>query len=106
MAGATRSGPCPPDLHAIDARGRPRVVIVTPSFISANPRVLKEADALAESGFDVHVVFGQRAAGAARDHDQTLLASRRWSSTAVRSAPIKGEILRWCASVARQRFFQ
>src|SRR5690348_1969162 len=87
-------------------RAPPRVVVVTPSHLSANPRVLKEADALAEGGFDVHVVFGQRTAGAARDHDAALLVGRRWSWTAVRSARTSGEMFRWSLSVARQRAFQ
>jgi hypothetical protein len=98
-----RSGGC----GARDAARRaPRVVIVTPSYISANPRVLKEADALSDGGFDVHVVFGQRGTGDARDHDEALLAGRRWHRTAVRSARSGSEILHWGFSAASQRVSQ
>ena len=34
----------------------PRVCILTPGHLSTNPRLVKEADALAESGFDVSVL--------------------------------------------------
>jgi len=35
------------------------VVIVTPTYLSSNPRVVKEADALANAGLRVCVVFSQ-----------------------------------------------
>src|SRR5881628_2097010 len=50
--------------------GHPRTIcIVTPSHISANPRVVKEADALHGAGFEVHVVFAQITNGIRREHD-------------------------------------
>lgn len=86
--------------------GRPRIVIVTPMHLSANPRVVKEADALAMGGFDVHVVFAQRSAGIARMHDAALVHGRLWRATAVCSARTRGEYGRWLFGRSRQRLSQ
>jgi glycosyltransferase involved in cell wall biosynthesis len=61
-----------------------RVCIVTPGYISCTPRVVKEADALAEAGYAVHVVFSQGDIERAREHDAVLLKEKTWSSSAVR----------------------
>lgn len=87
-------------------RRRPRIVIVTPMHLSANPRVIKEADALAMDGFDVHVVFAQRSAGIARSHDAALVQGRLWRAIAVRSARTRGEYARWLVGQGRQRLSQ
>ena len=82
---------------------RRRIVIVTPMHLSANPRVVKEADALSAGDFDVHVVFAQRSAGVARDHDEEMSKGRSWGSTAVREARTKGELAKWFVGAGRQR---
>ena len=53
------------------------ICIVTPGYISSTPRVMKEADALAEAGFRVRVVFSQGDLADIRRHDQLVLRGRR-----------------------------
>jgi hypothetical protein len=60
------------------------VCLITTSQPSANPRLVKEADALTEIGANVHVI-GAQWADWADAHDVTMLAGRRWSC----------EILEW-----------
>ncbi len=57
-------------------RSRPRVCLLTPGHLSTNPRLVKEADALSESGFDVSVIAADYALWA-RDADRSF-AGRRW----------------------------
>jgi glycosyltransferase involved in cell wall biosynthesis len=59
-----------------------RVCLVTTGQPACNPRLVKEADALAEAGFDVHVVAAY-SADWATDADRDLVKSRRWSQTFV-----------------------
>jgi glycosyltransferase involved in cell wall biosynthesis len=55
-----------------------RICLVTTSQPSANPRLVKEADALVAAGHDVHVV-GAHWVDWATDADAALVASRGWS---------------------------
>ena len=55
-----------------------KVCLVTTSQPSANPRLVKEADALVEVGADVHVIGAQWADWALETY-RTLLASRPWT---------------------------
>ena len=55
-----------------------RVCLVTTGQPSTNPRLVKEADALANSGHSVHVI-GARRAQWADESDRDLLASRSWT---------------------------
>lgn len=59
-----------------------RVCLVTTGQPSTNPRLVKEADALTDSGFDVAVV-GAHWTDWATAADQRLLASRPWTFTFV-----------------------
>ncbi|HEX7084773.1 MAG TPA: glycosyltransferase [Vicinamibacterales bacterium] len=59
-----------------------RVCLVTTSQPSANPRLVKEADALAAAGYDVHVV-GAHWVDWATESDARLLARRRWTMSFV-----------------------
>jgi glycosyltransferase involved in cell wall biosynthesis len=59
-----------------------RICLVTTSTPSANPRLVKEADALVESGHDVHVV-GAHWADWATEADATLIPSRGWTCSVV-----------------------
>src|SRR5580692_5024949 len=54
-----------------------RVCIVTSEQLSSNPRVVKEADALAEAGCEVRVVACQWMDWARRE-DAALLQDRAW----------------------------
>lgn len=59
-----------------------RVCLVTSTQPSSNPRAVKEADALAEAGYDVHLIGAHRAEWASAS-DARLLASRSWKATVV-----------------------
>jgi glycosyltransferase involved in cell wall biosynthesis len=59
-----------------------RVCLVTTSQPSANPRLVKEADALADAGCQVHVV-GAHWVDWATEADAKLLARRRWTMSFV-----------------------
>jgi len=59
---------------------RPRVCLITTGQPSTNPRLVKEADALAEVGCDVHVIAAHWASWA-RSTDRALMASRPWTLT-------------------------
>jgi glycosyltransferase involved in cell wall biosynthesis len=69
------------------------VVIVTPTYISSNPRVVKEANALAAAGLRVCVVFSQGPMIWAREDDAAVAAVCQW-----RAHPV-----RWSRSVAAER---
>ena len=59
-----------------------KVCLVTPGQPASNPRLVKEADALAEAGHDVHVVASYFADWAT-EADRALVAARRWTMTFV-----------------------
>jgi hypothetical protein len=63
-----------------------RICLVTPGHLGSNPRVVKEADALVEAGFQVHVISGDSFPGA-RDRDASILEQARWSSEIIRARP-------------------
>ena len=67
---------------------------------------MKEADALSEASFRVHVVFAQGGSASHRAYDESLLRQRPWSSTAVQIATRNGRPLRWVREVAFQRLAQ
>ena len=57
-----------------------RICLVTTGQPSTNPRLVKEADALAAEGYYVHVVGAHWADWADR-YDQSILATRSWSAS-------------------------
>ena len=63
-----------------------RVCLLTTMQPSTNPRLVKEADALAEAGFDVIVFYAYMTEWATQS-DVELLASRPWKSTRVGGHP-------------------
>jgi hypothetical protein len=69
-----------------------RICIITPGHIASAPRVVKEADALAEAGYSVRVVSG-RTFSPVDGMDEGILASAKWKSTRV-SANDTGALLR------------
>lgn len=60
-----------------------RICLVSPGHVASNPRLVKEANALHQAGYDVHIVAGDYMA-AIRPLDQTLLAQAPWSYTQVK----------------------
>lgn len=64
----------------------PTICLVTPTQPTLNPRLVKEADALAEAGYDVQVVCCYYQAWAV-EADRALLASKAWSCAYVGGSP-------------------
>ena len=63
-----------------------KICLLTPTQPSINPRLVKEADALAEAGHQVHVLCSHTVPWA--DHsDEILLRSRRWTCSYVGGDP-------------------
>jgi len=60
----------------------PLICLVTPGHVASTPRLVKEADALAEAGYRVHVVFG-RNFPAADPLDADILRTAGWPFTRV-----------------------
>jgi hypothetical protein len=60
----------------------PLVCLITPGHIASAPRVVKEADALLEAGFQVHVIAGRHFAPV-DPLDSDILGSARWPCTRV-----------------------
>jgi glycosyltransferase involved in cell wall biosynthesis len=81
-----------------------RICIVAPGHISCNPRVVKEADALAAAGYVVRVV-GTQYVAACIPWDRELAATRNWHYEAIHWTPT-GIRSRWrrVRSAVRQRF--
>jgi glycosyltransferase involved in cell wall biosynthesis len=78
------------------------VVIVTPTYLSSNPRVVKEAEALAAAGLHVAAVFSQGPAMWARPEDVTVSAGRPWQAVAHSwSWSVPGERATYAWSTAR-----
>jgi glycosyltransferase involved in cell wall biosynthesis len=72
-----------------DRKSRKKICIVTPEYIYANPRTVKEADALWEAGFDVRVVFSQGNLEDAREFDSELLKEKPWRWQAIGWSPFR-----------------
>jgi hypothetical protein len=64
-------------------RAAPRICVLTPGHLSTNPRLVKEADALAGAGYEVQVIAADFVRWA-READRTF-ANRSWS--VVRTLP-------------------
>src|SRR4029079_12569553 len=83
---------------------RRRICIVTPGYIASTPRVVREADALSEAGFDVRVVFTQGQLEYVRAFDAGVLQDRPWRSAAFKWSSSRSDE-RWAhvRSGVRQR---
>src|SRR5262249_43375421 len=74
-----------------------RICLITPGHLSRNPRLVKEADALTEAGYDVAVIaadfsqWGRYADAEFRDRRWQVVASPRFGPL----APIHKRILEW-----------
>jgi glycosyltransferase involved in cell wall biosynthesis len=80
----------------------PAVCLVTSTHIAANPRLVKEADALANAGYRVRVaamnVLSEQAA-----LDQALLAGRAWTLATVNAQRHGAGRARWLFAALRQQ---
>src|SRR6476620_3536126 len=63
-----------------------KICLLTPTQPSVNPRIVKEADALAEAGHQVHVLCGHTIAWA-DESDILLLQKRNWTYSYVGGVP-------------------
>lgn len=83
-----------------------RICIVTPGSLSSNPRVVKEADALAAAGYRVRVVFTQDM----EQHvafDAGVISDRAWRAVPIRwtKSGLRPRLLRLRTGV-RQAFYR
>ena len=79
-----------------------RICIVTTANVSDNPRVVKEADALAAAGHDVRVV-AHRTSDAKAHSDAQLMQGRAWRLEEVAVTPPMLSRVRWGLATLRQR---
>lgn len=89
---------------AAKRRPRKRLCIVGGGSISQNPRVVKEADALTQAGYDVIVLFVQHFEWA-RALDRRFLEGVKWRSDIVEALPSVGGRQRRAASALQLLLF-
>lgn len=65
-----------------------KIVLVTSGQPSINPRLVKEADSLAEAGYSVQVVYQYRSDWATA-LDEKLLPAKKWKAHLVGGSPLK-----------------
>src|SRR5438445_11962645 len=63
-----------------------KIVLITSTQLSLNPRLVKEADALAEDGYDVTVLYAYWNKWGA-EFDKTLIAVKKWKAICVGGDP-------------------
>lgn len=73
-----------------------KICLLSPTQPSVNPRIVKEADALADAGHDVHILCGHTISWA-DESDQSLLQRRRWTCSYVGGKP--GSVRHWWTRV-------
>ncbi len=73
------------------------ICIVTPAYITSTPRVVKQADALWQAGYNVRVVFSQGNLEYVRRSDEALLKEKPWRYSIVGWSPFrkKEKLLYW-----------
>jgi glycosyltransferase involved in cell wall biosynthesis len=84
---------------------RVRICIVGLGSISQNPRVVKEADALAAAGYDVIVLFPQQYEWA-RDMDRQIMERVKWRTDVVEVLPTFGGRIRRFTLALRLHLFR
>jgi len=62
----------------------PLVCLLTPGHVASTPRLIKNADALVEAGYRVHVIAGRHFAPA-EPLDAEILSAAKWSYTLINS---------------------
>src|ERR1700743_3537021 len=63
-----------------------KIVIITTTQLSLNPRLIKEADALAEEGYDVTVLHAYWNKWGA-DFDKKLIPAKKWKAVCIGGDP-------------------
>ena len=63
-----------------------KIVIITTTQLSLNPRLIKEADALAEEGYDVTVLHAYWNKWGA-DFDKILIPTKKWKAVCIGGDP-------------------
>lgn len=71
-----------------------KIVLITSGQPSLNPRIVKEANALAEAGYDVTVIY-QFWNNWATQLDQQLLAKKKWKAIRVGGDPVTEKFIYW-----------
>jgi glycosyltransferase involved in cell wall biosynthesis len=80
-------------------RRQKRICIIGLGSVSQNPRVIKEADALAAAGYDVVVLFLQHFAWE-QPLDRRILEQAKWRAEIVEVLPsIGGRVRRWLSAL-------
>lgn len=79
---------------SLGSRTEVRICLLTSGQPSTNPRLVKEADALMDAGFDVKVVYGHWADWACHT-DAELLRSRTWSYVRIGGHPKEERLRYW-----------
>lgn len=84
----------------------PRILIVSGIQLSTNPRVVKEADTLAEAGYDIEVL-GALVEPALAERDRELFEGKPWKYTCIfdATAPAWNDRIGSLAARARTRFW-
>lgn len=79
----------------------PRICLITPAHLGSNPRIVKEANALKEAGYETHVIFADTFPGA-RERDAAILKHAPWTYEIVRRNALTSRLaaVRRKASVA------
>ncbi len=75
-----------------------KIVLVTSGQPSLNPRLVKEADALVEAGYEVTVIY-QYWNEWGTDLDKVLLPQKKWKTIRVGGDPIKEKTAYWWSRV-------
>ena len=71
-----------------------RIVLLTPGQPTLNPRLVKEADVLADAGYSVTVIYSYWNAWAT-ELDIDLLKNKKWKAVRVGGDPKSGKITYW-----------
>ncbi|MGI4019965.1 MAG: hypothetical protein ACRYFA_00520 [Janthinobacterium lividum] len=75
-----------------------KIVLITSGQPSLNPRLVKEADALAKAGFAVTVIY-QYWNDWGTEMDLQLLPSKKWKAIRVGGSPTKNNFLYWLTKI-------
>lgn len=83
-----------------------QICLVSPGHLGSNPRLVKEADALVEAGYRVHVIAGDSHPDT-RFRDASILERARWSSEIIPARPNRATYLqRRLMQTSSRLFFQ
>ena len=77
-----------------------RICLITPAHVANNPRLVKEADALAGAGYDVHVIASQYMEWAT-ENDQPILGRAEWTPHLLQWGRQENPVLFWGSRLRR-----